>query len=435
MKTLIYGKSSRWDKEIFYVSIENVEQIKEDTFQIFFDGIQGKKLDFYKRNTLLDSYNEIIPYIFSVTVSQEEYLKIMNFFKPAIFKSRWFQLIVTEKETELPVSIIIDNYLSNEDNTQEKFISSIKQLHSGSSINKTLNKYFSWDSFELSNPEQIIESLPIPNSNRGSFIHKLNIYNVGQGSLTAITDENNVPLLYFDLGGGFGVNKGTYPDISTLKLCFSYTKTVIVSHWDNDHLETARRYFKNNPSMLDGVTWIVPQQTITASFFKLAAKMNGTGNLIIWPKYLKGSLSFWFGKLIKCNGPDKNHSGIALVVESPDNSIRKVLNPADAAYKYIPTIRKVKFDGLVATHHGANFDDSNLPIPIPNSENGNIVYSYGTGNSYGHPKHTAVSAHFVSDWKNYRNTEDGNISFTTNSNILNVPCGSSQCTLDIVLTF
>lgn len=431
MKSLIYGDSSKLDNEIFYVSIENIEQINEDSYQIVFDGIQQKMLDLYSSTTLLDSYNEITPYLFSITVVEGEYRKVKDFFSNKIFKSRRFELVVTENNTDMPVSIIIDNYIDDDFNPQEKFISSIKQLHSSSIINKTLNRYFSWDSFKLSNKGQISEALSIPNNIDSSLIHKLNIYNVGQGSLSAITNQENAPLLYFDLGGGFAWNKRTYPN--TLNLCFSFTKTVIISHWDNDHLETAKRYFRTDPARLDRVIWIAPEQTITVSYFKLAAKMNGSGNLIIWPRSLKGSMSFWFGKLIKCNGPDKNHSGLALVVESPYNSIKKVLSPGDAAYKYIPRIRKIKFDGLVATHHGANFDDDNFPVP--NCENGNIAFSYGINNTYTHPRTTAIDAHSGQGWVNRKDTINEHISFTTSNFDMMVPCQSIDCNLEISQTF
>lgn len=431
MKSLIYGKSSKRDQEIYYVSIDNIEQVKEDSYQIIFDGVQRENLIFFNRSSLLQSFDEIIPYLFSITVFEEEYLKLKDFLKHNLFKSRWFQLIVSKKETDLPVSIVIDSYADDESDPNEKYISSLTQLHSSSNVSKTLNKYFSWDSFEMNNKRQIEESLSTLNNGNQDLIHKLNIYNVGQGSLTAIADESNTPLLYFDLGGGFAWNKSTYPN--TLKLCFSTTKTVVISHWDNDHLETAKRYFKNDPSVLADITWIAPEQNITPSYFKLASKMNASGNLIIWPKALRGSVSFWFGKLIKCNGPDKNHSGLALVVESPNNSIKNVLNPGDAAYKFIPRTKKIKFDGLVATHHGANFDDSNSPVPL--CENGNIAYSYGTNNSYNHPKILAIDAHTVQGWTNRKDTINKHISFTTSNSNMRVPCKSSSCSLEISQIF
>jgi beta-lactamase superfamily II metal-dependent hydrolase len=428
MKSLNYGGSLKSaGREIFYVSIENIEQIENNSYEIFFDGIQHKQMTLISTSSLLESYNKITPYLFKINVKKEKYQEIIELQNNAFFKRRWFELIIIDNKTELPVSIIIDNESEEDSKPVEKFISSIKQIHSQSSTNKRLNKYFSWESFNFSNREEIEKILSKPYNRDENFIHKLNIYNVGQGSLSAITDEKNVPLLYYDLGGGFAWNKSTY--LNTLKLCFSYTKTIIISHWDNDHLETAKRYFKSDPSILNDVTWIVPEQKITTSYFKLAAKMRATGNLIIWPNTLRGKLSFWFGELIKCNGPDKNHSGIALVVISPENYIEKVLCPGDAAYKYIPWIRRMKFDGLVATHHGANFDDENAPVP--NCKNGNIAYSYGFENTYFHPRDSAVDAHVNFGWTNRRDTVDGNISFTQNTAIKRVPCRNRNCNLII----
>jgi|GEM_PF-2629813 len=430
MDSLSFGKSNARHNEKYYISIENIEQIKEDTYELIFDGIESNKLNFYSRSTLLDSYEEIEPYLFSITVNLDQYNTFLNFFKREIFKSKWFHLSVSKKETNLPVSIIKENYTNEETIPEEKFISSISQIHSGKSVSKTLNNYFSWKNFKLSNKKELIDILNSTNRCSPDEAHKLNVYNVGQGSLTAIANESNIPLLYFDLGGGFAWNKKTYP--TTLNLCFTQTRTVIISHWDGDHLETAQRYFATNPTLLTGITWIIPEQNITATYFKLAAKMRATGSLIIWPKVLKGAIDLWFGKLIKCYGPDKNHSGLALYVDSPNNSITKVLNPGDAAYKFIPNIKKIKFDGLLATHHGANFDDNNSPVP--QCLTGNIAYSHGTTN-YGHPKPNAVLAHDSGNWTNKLYTPNSHISFVTGDSNLEVGCNGSNCDLTIAQTF
>lgn len=419
----------------YYVCIENIEQIKEDTYEIILDGIESSKLSFYGQSNLIESYEDIEPYLFSVNIDKEGYTLFKKIFNGGSYRSKWYYIRVTKNETELPVSIIKEDYTNQESITEELFITTINQININNGISKVLNKYFSWSDFKLSNKAELSDFLISSYSTKDSFIHKLNVYNVGQGSLTAITNEHNVPLLYFDFGGGFAWNKSTYPISDTLQLCFSYTRTVIISHWDGDHVETAKRYFANNAEILENITWIVPEQDISPMHFKLAAKMRASGNLLIWPKTLTGKISSWFGELIKCNGTSKNHSGLAMIVDSPNNSIQKVLNPADAAYKYIPNIKKIKFDGLVATHHGANFADNNLPVPISNSENCNIAYSYGTDNSYDHPKHTAVVAHNTNHWINVLNTEDGNISFTTSNNTLNVPCENDHCGLNIIQIF
>ena len=430
MKSLRYGKVDLIKDQTYYVSLENIVQVKENTYEIIFDGIEKSKINFLNQTTLLESYEEIIPHLFSITVEEKIYFEIKDFLKKEIYKSKWFKLIVSDKETEMPVSIYIDNNTDEEPVPENKFISVIKQIHSRNSSSKKLNKFFSWKNFKFGNREEITQALNQSFiQNTPHLIHKLNVYNVGQGSLTAITDQFNTPLLYFDLGGGYKKYHNTYS--RTLNLCFKNTQTIVISHWDGDHIETARRYLTNSPSKLDNKTWIAPEQKITISYFKLAAKMNATGNLIIWPKSLRGIIRSWFDQLIKCNGSDKNHSGLALIVDSPNNSIKKVLHPADSAYLYIPWISKIKFDGLVSTHHGANFDTNNSPLP--NCSQGNIVYSHGNG--YGHPTTNSITAHQNAGWRNRIDTVVGNISFTTNNSPNNVACHGANCDLAITRTF
>lgn len=425
--------SNRKSDKHFYVTIDNIEKLDDKIYQIVFDGVERSNLNLFRQSSIIDTFEEFRTLMFRLTLDDNKYTQFKNLLKSGRFKSKWYHLIITKLETNLPVSIINEENNNTEFEIEESFVHVLENIHVNNEISKILNNYFSWNSFSLSNKADIDFALRNASNYQESSIHKLNVYNVGQGSLTAITNEENVPLLYFDLGGGFAWNKSTY--LNRLNLCFSYTRTVIISHWDRDHLETARRYFATNPTFLNNVTWIVPEQKISPMYFKLAARMSRSGNLLIWPKTLKGRISSWFGDLIKCNGPDKNHSGLAMIVDSPNNSIQKVLNPADAAYKYIPSIKKIKFDGLIATHHGANFVDNNLPVPNSIIENGNIIYSFGTSNTYGHPKHSAVLAHESSNWINALNTENGNISFTTNNTVLITPCNNTNCDLNIIQTF
>lgn len=418
----------------YYVSIDSIEEIKTNSYEIIFDGIERGKLTSLNQRNLLNSYEEIEPFLFSIKTNNVVFETFKNSQLNKGSRGKWFLIRITKNTTELSVSIARDDYNNLEFTPDERYISSINQINNRSKVGKDLNKFFSWSSFKLSNKEEILKALSKPMEIDRMFPkYKLNVYNVGQGNLTAITDEDNMPLVYFDLGGGFAWNKFTYPN--TLRLCFSSCKTVIISHWDNDHVETAKRYFGFNPAILNGITWIAPEQDITVSYFKLAAKMSVSGNLILWPKNLKGSISLWFGKLIKCKGSDKNNSGLAMIVNSPNNTIKSILNPADAAYLNIPGIKKMKFDGLVATHHGANFFNANSPIPISNIEKGNIAFSYGRYNTYNHPRNESVDAHHYSNWTNCYNTKDGNISFTTDASYLEVPCGCSSCSLNITHTF
>lgn len=371
---------------------------------------------------MAESFEEFTPFLFSITFSREKYLEFLEFSRPVAYKSKWYKLSITDKKTDLEVDLYEDNYNLDIPVT-ENYVVEIKQLWSSSSASKKLNKYFSWKDFKFSNTAQILKTV---NENLADEFY-LNVYNVGQGSLTALVDKNNIPILYYDIGGGFAWNKFTYTDAQTLQLCFSRTNTIIISHWDNDHLETAKRYFRKSVNAFLGFTWIAPEQNISPSYFKLAAKLNSTGNLIIWPKNLRGYISCWLGKIIKCNGPDKNHSGLALELNTTTG---RILNPGDAAYTHIPYTKRTKYKGLVATHHGANFVVNNTPVPLCNG--GKIVYSYGNANKYGHPKLDSSIAHTTGSWNNRLDTINGHISFGNN---LPIPCATTHCNLNIVQIF
>lgn len=407
----------------YYVCIDNIEELKNGSFEIILDGVEKRKMEFFNKNSLIETHEEFTPYLFSIIFTKEKILEFLEFSRTAVYKSKWYRLIVTDVKTNLETNVYIDNY---DDNSSiiERYVSQIKQIHSNSTISNKLNQYFSWKDFKLGSREQIINSLSNLSNGRNYF---LNVYNVGQGSLCALTDINNVPILYYDIGGGFAWNKFTYTNAQTLKLCFNKTKTIIISHWDNDHLETAKRYLARNSSAFSGFTWIAPEQNISPSYFKLAAKLYSAGTLILWPKNMKTYINCWFGKIIKCNGPDKNSSGLALEL---DTATGKILNPADAAYIHIPYTKKTLYKGLVATHHGANFPINNTPVP--RCEEGQIVYSYGDKNRYNHPKKDAVTAHTTAHWNMRLDTVNGHISFGNNSSM---PCASIHCNLDIIQTF
>lgn len=407
----------------FFVGLDDLEALENNNYQYIFDGVEKKWFQEFGNQEILQVYQEITSNLFVGNYVGDLFTNFNDLRKNNFF-SRWFLIAITNNETDLRVT----NYVENTEQPEPivKYIKSISLLRADDPIAIQLNNFFSLSSFPLATEEMIKKSLEIDKKFRNK-PHKLNIYNVGQGSLCSVASENNIPLIYFDMGGGWKFNRNTYPN--TKDLCFTVAKTIIISHWDWDHLETARRYSHINWEQFNGKNWIVPYQNITSSYIKLACKMYTTGNLLIWPTNLT-SISFGGGKIILCNGPDKNHSGLALIVESPNNSIKNVLHPADAAYRYIPTIEDFKFDGIAATHHGANFDINNSPIP--SSYKGNIAYSHG--NRYGHPTPFSITEHSNNGWTNKKETIHGDISFTTSNAFLNVPC-HNNCNLNIIQTF
>lgn len=363
--------------KLYLVGIDDIELLEDGSYQIVFDGIENKWFQEFQDQNLLQVYEKMTPNTFVGNFRGQLFHRIM-YLKNLDALSRWMMISVVEKKTEFEVTQYIEN--TEEPQALIRYISTISILRSKNPTALKLNTLFSWASFQDASEQELKYALK-KNYSVPVNTHKLNVYNVGQGSLSAITTEDNIPLIYFDIGGGFIWNYKTYPQ--TLKLCFTVAKTIIISHWDGDHIETARRYSYSNWAQFIGKNWIVPKQDLTPFYSKLLSKMATTGNVLVWPNSLP-SLPFWAGKIIKCIGPDKNHSGLALIVVSTKNSIKRVLHPADVAYIHIPNYSNLKLDGLVATHHGAEFDINNNPIPT--TKNGAIAYSYAITKKYGHPK-------------------------------------------------
>jgi hypothetical protein len=408
--------------EKFLVGIDEIETIENGLNEFLFDGIRYEWFQEFQEQDLRQVYEKMTPYFFEGDFRGEFHKRVFNFQKIGVL-SRWFLITVSDHKTDLKVTQYIENNDNNEGTV--RYISSINALRTNNPTALQLDAFFSWKSFELSNEEQLSKALIISDEYQSRF-HKLNVYNVGQGSLCSIASNENIPLVYYDMGGGWRFFKKTYP--TTKRLCFTIATTIILSHWDWDHLETARRYSTTSDwKMFENKTWIVPKQDITSSYMKFLCKIAAISTVIVWPEIGLDRLSFWGGEIIKCRGISKNNSGLALVVSCDNNSITNVLHPADAAFKDIPFLNDYTFDGLVATHHGANFEVSNSDIPIP-FDKYHIAYSYAH-TRYGHPKRDAVLAYESAGWVERHDTINGNISFTY-TGVLNVPCGG-KCDLTI----
>jgi len=415
------------NSEKFLVGIDKIELINDDQYQIIFDGVSYDWFLQNQDNQLSEIYKELIPHVFIL-----ENQVIYNFLAEDILDgfsdfNGWLELTVTTIET----SAVIDHFIDESVETQSKikYVNSIKKIDKSDPISIKLDSFFSWKDFKSSDENKIREALS-PQIDFKNEVFKLNIYNVGQGSLSSIASKDNIPLIYFDMGGGCNGDYSTYSSI--LNLCFSLAKTIIISHWHMDHLETARRYTYTSWGQFDNKNWIVPKQPLKATHARMLYLMKESGTVLVWPDNTN-SISFWAGEIIKCNGSTKNDSGLALLVDSPNNSIKKVLHPADAAYTFIPGYADLQIDGLVATHHGAIFHRNNHPLPTINN-NGSIAFSYGLNNTLKHPKLDSWNAHLQGGWSYRKDTINGHISFTDNANPLNVPC-PNNCDLEISQVF
>lgn len=339
-------------------------------------------------------------------------------------ESQWMILSTNQSSIGLQASLFVEN----EGQSISIFINGFEIISPDSPIGRLLFDMVSLNGFiDTENKEEILSALV--SSSSKSNPEFIAAYKVGQGNCNAVCNSDSMPLIYFDIGGGCYANSRTYS--KPLKFCFSFNPSIILSHWDTDHYQSA----KVIPD-LKNKQWIVPRQVIGPVHLKFFLSL--PSSRIIWPKYIN-EIKFNWGTLVLCNGPKgkKNHTGIAFIAElNPRrNKIRDVLLPADAAYTYIPGIHGKLFDGIIATHHGANFDNSNAPIPLPKGS-GAIVYSYGYKNSYRHPKVDAVKAHKAAGWNSsIRHTTKGHIALIDKNKFPMLPCNSRVCNLQTKQNF
>lgn len=416
----------------YYCYVDKADIVDKE-IHFLFDGVSKEWYDeFLNENFIIsENYEKIIPHIIFATTDYEQ-LKTSNpNYTLQDFQNVWVHIRLTYKETVFAAQLFIED---NDENPEPilMYVYSVTPLNiTNPTVAKLLQNKLSFSMISDATKAELNSALSHPD-----FDHPDNfvaVYNVGQGNLNAICSPAGNPVLYFDMGGGCYQNRHTYP--TTLKLCFSSFKTILLSHWDADHLTTAKRYYGTPGwAAFYGKTWIVPRQSLGASHLKFAMRLRAISTLLIWPSSLR-MLSFKAGDIYLCNGPDKNHSGLALVTNLIPGkyNLTKVLLPADAAYTYIPLPPTSKLEAIVATHHGAEFDHSNAPIPISQTETA-IAYSYGQKNSYNHPRALAEAAHINSGWLSRKDTCNGNIGFAKFPPVIIAPCGGS-CDMSIQQAF
>lgn len=410
------------ESTIYYGHIDKVEIADLNNPYIEFHCLQKNMADKILQAGFVDFNNSLLE-IPSIVITLENNLaaiqKFSTFENILDAESNWVLLTTNDSQEGLQADLFVEN----QEQQTLIFLASISPIPDDE--NGTLNLLKE----KVSLPERdakeqdILETLEVNRSQPAEFIA---VYNVGQGNCNAVCNDGGQPLLYYDMGGGCYKNKNTYR--TTLTFCFSMNPPILLSHWDMDHFESARR-----TSAMLAATWILPRQVIGPVHLKFFLSITGTK--LIWPSTLP-SLSFYWGEIVLCTGPTgkKNHTGLAFLASlSPRrNGIKAVMLPADAAYYHIPG-STTSFDAIVATHHGAEFYNANSPVSVAKGKKA-IAYSFGSRNSYGHPKRHAISAHISAGWprSNKKNTHAGHIALCDISPTVRLACAAGHCSLAIV---
>ena len=248
----------------------------------------------------------------------------------------------------------------------------------------------------------------------GATIVGVKALDVGQGNANPIMDTTAGGVsFYFDAGGGCYWNARTYPaDDVDFKL--ADRPVIVLSHWDGDHWYGGGVRHRDQGLQC---RWLAPRQEVSPLHQKLAAELKG--KLRLWPKGrtdpLQVSTANGYVQIDKCedDGRNKrNNSGLALTVVKEDAADpfedQKILLTGDAGFEFVPSLEPDpdkllpgRWRGLFATHHGSATHLHNIPTA---AEGAKIVYSFGPGNTYGHPKQEAIDAYEAEGWED---GEDG----------------------------
>ncbi len=318
------------------------------------------------------------------------------------------QWVLLETNTKTPEGIeAFESYNGVAQDVKHSLVR-LKPTPAEKTILDGLKGNFSMNNFPVAKAKDVTNVL---NQNLAQ-IEALVVVDVGQGNLNFCADQNSQPKTYFDLGGGTGKNRFTYP--VTVDTCRSLTPLVILSHWDMDHIETALRDAANCM-----MTWLVPNQPVGRTHYTLALRVSTVGRLLVWTNF--GTFQGVGYRVSKATGSNKNDSGLVLEVQVRNNW---ALLPGDAAYGFIPGLGGSQFSWLVASHHGSNTGQNNVPLAHGHQW---IAYSYGKGNTYNHPMTQSVANHSTQHWKNRRDTIHGTIVFDTVP--LVTSCKNRSCNL------
>lgn len=262
---------------------------------------------------------------------------------------------------------------------------------------------------------------------RGSAADAAAVYDVGHGNCAALLD-GDIPSLYFDFGGGVLGNRKTFPP-QLGHFCFSGDPLIVLSHWDYDHWSSAKRDIRALRC-----TWLVPRQNgvLGPTHATFLGDVHRHGRVVVWSGHPS---SIAEGGLVmeRCTGPrsSRNDSGIALVVEARSG---RMLFPGDCGYDHVPSARQT-FTSVVVPHHGGRAKSS-FVVPSDGRPSGRLVYSYGRGNSYGHPFPQIEQLHSAA-WRDDRRTEHRDSSGLGHVQLYWDPsdrdatprCGGRQCDL------
>ncbi len=207
------------------------------------------------------------------------------------------------------------------------------------------------------------------------------VLDVGQAS-SAVIRSNGKPIGFFDVGAPLWFNQKSMP--SGFLPPAVRNGFVMLSHWDFDHIDQARRF----PQLLN-LDWYAPDQPVGPNTVKLQEKIGGRLTFVHGSASFRSVLSIAPGTSI--DPKDRNGTGYAMQVVH-GNETAVLLGDSD--YSFVDPALLVGATAITIPHHGG----AGSTPPAPAGGRALAVASYGNPNSYKHPNEPHLSAHELVGW-------------------------------------
>nr|MCB7500941.1 hypothetical protein [Enterobacter roggenkampii] len=230
----------------------------------------------------------------------------------------------------------------------------------------------------------------------------IRVHHVGQGDALSVLDQNNQPVFHIDYGGRqsspYKPSAQRAPLIDAA-LPIDAGRTLMLSHWDEDHWCAARIGTK----VLSDAHWLVPRQLTSPRAVERSTRISTIH--CIPERFVGTALQFetiegdalWFEKLGAfvpgATSEDCNATGVAFAITSKNKEA--ILLPGDAPFHLSRHYQYLKDEGytlrgVLAFHHGANTHWTTATEDLlrnwpPAKQGQHVVFSYGEPNAYGHP--------------------------------------------------
>lgn len=226
------------------------------------------------------------------------------------------------------------------------------------------------------------------------------VYDVGQGSMAALVDEHEHPLVFFDLGWPLSFFKKSVPathnhfnPFPPSLEPFNGPTPVVLSHLDWDHWAYAYQSgtahwdatigaWKTTPTYRAEVLarpWLMRRpdyrrHKLNGSHIHFVQTLEKTrikwhSALHFWPKRRRSvqrDQITYFTCTPKTGSPKtaaflRNNQGLGVLINDSASGAR-VLVAGDADFPSIPAFATKRLTGLVATHHGGKVTSGSIPI-------------------------------------------------------------------------